>query len=114
MAEQSEKRPEHPMISDAGEVKVALASLVKMINLLGAELLVGKYREDIDVFESCVRAKLFANVEGVSAEETAAGVALAHHLVDPVLKHLRARVLSLQAAEPAAMAETAALPRRLN
>ena len=61
------------MNSEVGEVRVAFASLVKLINLIGAELLVGKYREDIDVFESCVRAKLFANVEGVSAEATAAG-----------------------------------------
>jgi hypothetical protein len=102
------------MISDAGEVKVALASLVKMINLLGAELLVGKHREDIEVFEACVRAKLFANVDGVSAESTAAGVALAHSLVDPVLKQLRERVRNLHAAESAALAEQAAVARRLN
>ena len=100
------------MASDVGEIRVALASLVKMISLLGAELLVGKYREDIDVFESSVRAKLFANVEGVSAESTAAGVALAHSLVDPVLKNLRCRVAALHAAERAAV--SAEGPRRLN
>jgi hypothetical protein len=102
------------MGSDAGDVKVALASLVKMINLLGAELLVGKYREDIDVFEACVRAKLFANVDGVSAESTAAGVALAHSLVDPVLKNLRERVRTLHAADAVALSERAAVARRLN
>ena len=102
------------MVSDAGEVKVALASLVKMINLLGAELLVGKYREDIDVFEACVRAKLFAAVDGVSSELTAAGVALAHSLIDPVLKHLRERVRTLHAAESAAMVEQTTMARRLN
>jgi hypothetical protein len=102
------------MNSEVGEVRVAFASLVKLINLIGAEMLVGKYREDIDVFESCVRAKLFANVEGVSAEATAAGVALAHSLVDPVLKNLRERVQNLQSAETAAMADQAAMPRRLN
>jgi hypothetical protein len=102
------------MNSEVGEVRVAFASLVKLINLIGAEMLVGKYREDIDVFESCVRAKLFANVEGVSPEATAAGVALAHSLVDPVLKQLRERAQTLQAAEAAAMAEQAAIPRRLN
>jgi hypothetical protein len=102
------------MNSDVGEVRVAFASLVKLINLIGAEMLVGKYREDIDVFESCVRAKLFANVEGVSPEATAAGVALAHSLVDPVLRHLRERVQTLHAAEGIAMAEQAAIPRRLN
>ena len=102
-------------MSDAGEVRVAFASLVKMINLMGAEMLVGKYREDIDVFENCVRAKLHANVEGVSAESTAAGVALAHRLVDPVLRGLRERVNTMHAAETAAaMAEQAAQPHRLN
>lgn len=103
------------MNSDAQAVKVALASLVKMINLLGAEMLVGKYREDIDVFESCVRAKLFANVEGVSPEATAAGVAMAHSLVDPVLKNLRERVRSMQMAEAAAAsAPSEGAQRRLN
>ncbi len=102
------------MMAEEGEVKVALASLVKMINLLGAELLVGKHREDIDVFESAVRAKLFAHVEGVSPEATAAGVALAHNLIDPVLKSLRARVVGLQAAEAGAVEAKSALAQRLN
>lgn len=102
------------MISDPGEARVAFASLVKMINLLGAELLVGKYREDVDLFEFCVRAKLFAHVDGVSPELTAAGVALAHGLVEPVLKQLRERVRALRAAEGAAVAEQAAFAHRLN
>jgi hypothetical protein len=101
-------------MSDAGEVRVALASLVKMINLLGAELLVGKYRENIDVFETCVRAKLFANVEGATAEETAAGVALAQSLVDPVLKHLRERVRNLHASECPTLTDSAPPTRLLN
>jgi hypothetical protein len=84
-----------------------------MIQLLGAEMLVGKYRENIDVFEACVRAKLFAHVAGVSPEATAAGVALAQSLVDPVLKHLRERVGHLQAADREAFAPAAA-PHRLN
>ena len=103
------------MAVDIGEVRVALASLVKMINLLGAELLVGKYREDIEVFESSVRAKLFSHVEGVSPESTAAGVALAHSLLDPVLKNLRLRVAALQTTDNApALAEAAKPSRRLN
>ena len=55
-------------MNDVGEIRVALASLVKMINLLAAELVVGRHREDIDLIESCVRAKLFAHVDGVSPE----------------------------------------------
>ena len=101
-------------MSDNGEIRVALASLVKMINLIGAEMLVGRYREDIDVFESCVRAKLFANIEGVTPDQTAQGVALAHSLVEPVLKNLRERVHQLHAAEAAAMASAPQTSRLLN
>ena len=101
-------------MSDTGEIRVALASLVKLINLIGAEMLVGRYREDIDVFESCVRAKLFASVEGVTPEQTAEGVALAHSLVEPVLKNLRERVTQLQASEASAMAMPPSNARLLN
>ena len=101
-------------MSDNGEIRVALASLVKMINLIGAEMLVGRYREDIDVFESCVRAKLFANVEGVSPEETAEGVALAHGLIEPVLKNLRERVNQLHAADASALVNAPINSRLLN
>lgn len=82
---------------------VALASMVKMISLLGAELVVGMHRDNIDLIEACIRAKLFASVEGISNEDTAAGVALAHSLVEPVLRDLRARAEALaheQAAHP--------------
>jgi hypothetical protein len=74
---------------------VALAALVKLVNLLGAELVVGRHREDIDLVESSVRAKLFAHVEGVSASDHASGVAFAHSLVEPVLKDLRERANKL-------------------
>jgi hypothetical protein len=82
------------------QVRVAIASLVKLINLLGAEMLVGKHRDDVDAFEHSVRAKLFANIEGISTEDTAAGVALAHTLIEPVLANLRQRVRQQQAAQP--------------
>ena len=81
-------------------IRVAIASLVKLINLLGAEMLVGQHRDDIEAFERSVRAKLYANVEGVSPEETAAGVALAHSLIEPVLANLRERVRRAQTAPP--------------
>jgi hypothetical protein len=113
----NDRSVECPAVSDGGEIRVALASLVKMINLLGAELVVGRYREDIDLIESCVRAKLFAHVDGVSPEQTAAGVALAQSLVDPVLKNLRERVNQLhatQAAEAAALADVTPAGRLLN
>ena len=88
-----------PIAAEA-ETTVAIAALIKLVNLLGAELLVGKYREDVDVFEQAVRAKLFANVEGISPDETAAGVALAHRLIEPVLRDLRERVRQMAATAP--------------
>src|ERR1700744_2180355 len=94
-------------------VRVAIASLVKLISLLGAELLVGKHRDDIDAFEQSVRAKLFAHIEGVSAEDTAAGVALAHWLFEPVLANLRERVRQAQAASPPPFAAPQSTNRRL-
>jgi len=78
---------------------VTLAALVKLVNLLGAELTVGKYREDINILEQCVRSKLFAHVDGISAVDHAAGVALAHSLIEPVLKNLRQRVERLPVAQ---------------
>jgi hypothetical protein len=89
--------------SESPATVVTLAALVKLINLLGAELTVGRHREDIDLIEHCVRTKLFAHVDGVSASDHATGVALAHSLVEPVLKDLRGRVEKLQSppAQPA-------------
>jgi hypothetical protein len=89
---------------------VTIAALVKMVNLLGAELTVGKHREDIDLIERCVRAKLFAHVDGVSASDHAAGVALAHSLVEPVLRDLRGRVERLHGKQAPAPAVAEAIP----
>lgn len=79
------------LIENPDVAAVALASLVKMVRLLGAELVVGSHNDDINLLESAVRAKLFASVDGVSSPDTAAGVARAHRLVEPVLRELRAR-----------------------
>ena|SRR5579859_254793 len=95
-------------------VRVAIGSLVKLINLLGAEMLVGKHRDDVDAFEQSVRAKLFANIEGVSTEDTAAGVALAHTLIEPVLANLRLRVRQQQAADLPPFAAPDPSNQRLN
>jgi len=93
------------IVDDPEIATVAIASLIKMVSLLAAELVVGAHHDDIDVIESCVRAKLFASVEGIGPEPTAAGVALAHRLVEPVLRDLRAR------AETRDMASSATAPR---
>jgi hypothetical protein len=93
-------------IANPDVTAVAMASLLKLVRLLGAELVAGRHRDDIDVFERCVREKLHANVEGVSSEATAAGVALAHSLIEPVLRSLRAQA---SCAPPIPIAPTAPL-----
>lgn len=79
------------LIENPDVAAVALASLVKMVSLLAGELVVGIHNDDINVLEPAIRAQLFASVDGVSNADTAAGVALAHRLVEPVLRELRAR-----------------------
>jgi len=86
-------------------VAVTVASLVRLISLLGAELVAGSHRDDIDIFEQCVRAKLFAHIDGVSPENTAAGVALAHSLIEPVLRDLRERAKEAHGHQPLPFAE---------
>lgn len=71
-------------------VRVALASLLRVIDRLGARALHGP-PESVDELEREVRSTLFAHLEGVAAAETAAGVALAHQLVEPILLRLRER-----------------------
>jgi hypothetical protein len=65
---------------------------------------VGKFREDIDVLESAIRRKLFATIPGATPEATAEGVALAHKLLDPMFRDLRARATSIAVAEQGARA----------
>ena len=86
------------LFEDADAATVALASLTKMVGLLSAELIVGVHRDDVQIVEACIRAKLFAAVSGISPQSTAAGVALAHRLVEPLLRDLRARAEALNAA----------------
>jgi hypothetical protein len=80
------------IIADPEAATVALAALTKMVSLLAAELVVGQHSDDIDALEAAIRAKLFASVDGVSPEATAAGISLAHRLLNPVLRDLRSRV----------------------
>ena len=71
-------------------LRVTLASLLRLIDRMGDAALSGRGR-DIDEWEREVRSGLFAHLAGVGPAETAAGVALAHTLVEPILKGLRER-----------------------
>ncbi|MFG1396020.1 hypothetical protein [Roseixanthobacter pseudopolyaromaticivorans] len=71
--------------------KVTLAALLNLIRLLGAELVAGKHRDDVDHLELALRAKLNFVREGVDKTDAEAGIALAHQLLTPVLRQIRAQ-----------------------
>ena len=85
---------------DKEKTAIALAALVKMIGLLSAELVIGSHRDDVNIVENNIRAKLYATLPGVSTEATAAGVALAHRLVEPLLRDLHTRAAALTPHKP--------------
>jgi hypothetical protein len=102
------------IVIDPEIAAVAIATLTKMISLLVGELVLGIHGDDIDIVEGHVRAKLFATVDGISVENTAVGVALAHQMVAPVLRDIRARVEARAAADAPGEMHNVANPRRLN
>lgn len=69
--------------------KVTLAALLNLIRLMGAELVAGKHRDDVDHLEGALRAKLNFVREGVDKDDAEAGLALAHQLLTPVLRQIR-------------------------
>ncbi|OYZ89116.1 MAG: hypothetical protein B7X99_20375 [Rhizobiales bacterium 17-65-6] len=71
--------------------KVTLAALLNLIRLLGAELVAGKHRDDVDHLERALRAKLNFVRDGVDKDDAEAGLALAHQLLTPVLRQIRAQ-----------------------
>jgi hypothetical protein len=72
----------------ADSVRVTMACLLRLIEQLGVQALSGR-QDGVDNFERDVRSQLFAHLADVRAGETAAGVALAHTLVEPILRRLR-------------------------
>ncbi|MFG1463908.1 hypothetical protein V5F77_13520 [Xanthobacter sp. DSM 24535] len=80
--------------------KVTLAALLNLIRLLGAEMVAGKHRDDVDHLERALRAKLNFVQEGASEEDVAAGLALAHQLLTPVLRQIRAQAALAQKVAP--------------
>ncbi|MFG1421602.1 hypothetical protein [Roseixanthobacter liquoris] len=95
--------------------KVTLAALLNLIRLMGAELVAGKHRDDVDHLERALRAKLNFVREGVDKDDAEAGLALAHQLLTPVLRQIRAQAhLASESVPPlpreAAAAAVAAMP----
>ena len=69
---------------------VALVALTNLIRLMGAELVAGCHRDDVDLLERAVRAKVGdVTVVGGSAELAGAGIALARSHVERALAQIR-------------------------
>lgn len=69
---------------------VALAALANLIRLMGAELVVGRHRDDLGVFEQAVRGKVGAvALNGCAPEVTETGLALATLYIEQALAHIR-------------------------
>ncbi|MCJ2017995.1 hypothetical protein MKK84_11250 [Methylobacterium sp. E-065] len=70
---------------------VALAALTNLVRLMGAELVAGRHRDDIDVFERAVRTKIITPVDGSPPDVTQSGLTLAAAHVERALAQIRAQ-----------------------
>lgn len=70
---------------------VALAALTNLVRLMGAELVAGRHRDDIDVFERAVRTKIGTPIDGCAPDVTQSGLALAATHVEQALAQIRAQ-----------------------
>lgn len=69
---------------------VALAALANLMRLMGAELVAGRHRDDIAVFEQAMRTKVGAlQIAGCPPETVQAGLALAAAQVEQILAQIR-------------------------
>lgn len=78
---------------------VTLAALGNLIRLMGAELVAGQHRDDIERFERAVRAKLRdIRVADCAPETVAAGLDEADALVEAALAQVRDQWRTVQRA----------------
>jgi len=70
---------------------VAVAALTNLVRLMGAELVAGRHRDDIDVFERAVRTKIITPIDGCPPDVTQSGLALAAAHVEQALAQIRAQ-----------------------
>jgi hypothetical protein len=76
---------------------VALAALTNLIRLMGAELVAGRHRDDLNQLERAVRAKIGAlTVVGCPVSVADTGIALAKSHVERALTQIRAQVTDLK------------------
>lgn len=80
---------------------VALAALTNLIRLMGAELVAGRHRDDLDLFEKAVRDRLgSAPTPACTPDVAEAGLLLAGHCIEQALAQVRAQATSAQPTRP--------------
>lgn len=76
---------------------VALAALTNLIRLMGAELVAGRHRDDLDLFEKAVRDRLgSAPAPACSLDVAEAGLQLAGRCIEQALAQVRAQATAAQ------------------
>ncbi|WP_188609418.1 hypothetical protein [Chelatococcus reniformis] len=98
--------------------QVTVNALANMVRLLAAELVAGHHRDDMDLLEQAMRAKL-ANIDRTpfTPEAFDKGLAQSRQVIEHVLAHVRAQAARTQAETRAqtpvkAQAATSAPKRR--
>lgn len=80
---------------------VALAALANLMRLMGAELVAGRHRDDLTVFEQAMRAKVGAiQLAGCPPETVQAGLALASAQVEQILAQIRQQACAARPLAP--------------
>lgn len=77
----------------SGEASVALAALVHLIRLMGAELVAGQHRDNVEMLVRAIETKLKSVPlpKSLPEQDTDAGMVLAHRLLVPIFDDLRDR-----------------------
>lgn len=82
---------------------VALAALTNLVRLMGAELVVGKHRDNVGLLEQAVRRKIGTlTVDGCAPEVAEIGLALAKAHVELALAQVRTQAAAAQVHDLAA------------
>jgi hypothetical protein len=81
------------MTSTAGETEVTLLALLHLIRLMGAELVAGQHRDDVEVLVKAVETKLrMARFPAdTSNQDISEGLEHAQRMLQPIFDELRAR-----------------------
>jgi hypothetical protein len=76
-----------------GETAVAVAALLHLIRLMGAELVAGRHRDDVEVLVRAIETKLRSVQlpDDTPEGDVSGGMLLANKLLEPIFEDLRLR-----------------------